>query len=919
MKNIHLLMITLISGFAFHVEAFGASNWCKEPNNDLVRIEGTNCPEGSELLSQAQTACVNRALPGDAQAIIIMGAMYLAASIEQNGETVKCSELAGDAIADNNNGVEREDVTPSAQNVFCRNADGTFNQHAVGDPVQGCTDVTDTNLISCFQDSLRGANPDPMSDCAEQITAAYRPQPDSNSGIVTVSGAASKTGLEWIACDGSIRTTQRENVGTSERTVWSQVPNSANDVLIAKMQSARNRSSRSSGTNVETDFMQAHTLTTCEDNATKRWSEFSKELTGASARGGVDDLWKPSFYYTLKRMYPLDGNNSQILLNGTSDFSAEEISFIKECAETPQASVITVISTAMDTQTSNPQAGKEDREKSLSDLKAKVGKVIHNGIAELFEHRKEIEKCEALPYLVTEDNTDFNREYEASSSSRGKTVKLSFDQKIKCETYGPEAQDFKKCSSFINTYDGALVAKTALNSGQQIHYQGQSMDRQAELGRQGSTGGIDHRGALGSQKEDIKDRAGYATQNAALDSAKLATLLAILQSMPTKGKLISKCEASFSGAVVANAAKRINSAHKEALDLFLKPFGLKSEDSGLRNLLEEQNAGSLVSDTLPAADSANSKMVLTSVDGTGDGSSLCSITATNRSDTLIMNAQMRSVAKQVIAQTTIEAAANFAAAGMLNKQARQIDDLLKRIEGYDPSEDFIAPTADLMAGPCAFDPTQEGCAAEFSGADRSVGFGDTSLSFSAGGSGNSGTQLGADEGYDNATGLGNGDADRSGAATTVGSIIPTVDKKSGFQDPAAAAARVKSGAAPRSGGGGGGGASAVGSTGNGGGGGSTGQARGGQANGGKQLAYAGSSIGRLSGGRGVARKPAAKDGAANPFANMFKKGAPNNETLNFRNPAGIGNKGGNIFDQISSRYQVVQTKNRLLEYEEKKK
>ena len=588
-------------------------------------------------------------------------------------------------------------------------------------------------------------------------------------------------------------------------------------------------------------------------------------------------------------------SSSDNIFAGTEGFTTEEEAFLKECAPSL---------------TTNKGALMANKAAEL--MFAKIDKIAANGMRQLAEHRMFLEKCEALNHLVTDDSA-FDREYPTVGRSN-KTIKVSFDQKIKCETYGAETQDFKACSDFVNAYDASMVAKMAINTGQGIHYQGQSMDRQADMARQGQTGGVDHRGALGMQKDDIKDRANYATQNAALDSAKLATLFGILQTVPTRSSLAQSCQSSFESKK-QEISERLHNRHDTAVKKLLTTMGLP--EGYVPNV-----DGNTFADLQPKKD----QLQIVTTNG-----SLCADVANTRSgsrrngnrgedtSSLIMNQEMRSAAKKVLAAVAIEAAASFAAAGMLNSQAKKIDDLIKRIDGYDPSDDFVPPSTDLMAGPCAFDPSQPGCGGQFGNGTTAVGFGGTTLSFDGGGFGSSGTMINADEGYDNATGDRTATADRSGASMPVGSIIPGVDKKSGMIDSPQGAASVKNSAAGRSGGAGGGGASAVGSTGGGGSGGQGQQAaRGGQAGGGKQISYAGSSIGRLSGGRGVGRKPASKDDGKNPFSNMFKQGGPSNNTLNFRGPAGINaNKGSNIFDQISSRYQVVQTKKLLLEYEQK--
>ncbi|MFX3675779.1 MAG: hypothetical protein ACN6I6_01965 [bacterium] len=692
----------------------------------------------------------------------------------------------------------------------------------------------------------------------------------------------------------------------------------------------QNQTLAEQGNEADGYFFKSDLLVACENLGTEPWGEFRNRVN-------TPDTWKASWRTPIRDMIGVEsdsGQSSPGVIDGVS-FTTEEEQFLKRCTGPNKAKL------------AKADVSNSEKYKTLI---GKVKRVATNGINIMNAHRKLTEKCEALVYLT--DRADYGAEYPMTAGSM-KTQKKSFDGRITCEAYGAETQDYKACKTFVNTYDASMVAKTALNAGQGIHYQGQTMDRQAEMTRQGQTGGIDHRGALGAQKDDIKDRAGYATQTAVLDSAKLAALFAQLQAMPTRAKLKEECSASL-GSNLSEAEKRVHGPHEAVFNKFLAALSLDPSQHFQNNCIAGDTAGGC--ENVQASEDGNTSIIPSNkITAARDAASLCNAvvssargsardeatssrararTASSRSRrrggsertqeasmsgaaSLIMNDAMRSVAKQILAQTAVEAAASFMKAGMLNKQAKTIDELLKKIEGYDPSGDFVPPNTDLLAGPCAFDPSAEGCGAGVPLAARQVGFGSNSLSFGNGGFGSSGTNLDADTGFDNAAGDGTGSSDRSGASGPVGSLITGIDKPSGFEGGVPGAASIKSSAAQRSGGGGGG-ASAVGSTGGSAGGGSGGGAKGGAASGGKKLDYAGSSIGRLSGGRGVGRKPASKDAGANPFANMFKKGGPQNGTLNFRNPAGIGNKAGNIFDQISERYQVVQGKNLLLEYEEKK-
>lgn len=814
---------------------------------------------------------------------------------------------------------ENDDIR-TAEYVWCKNNNDPNKISKIPGPTcpQNTSQVTGDQLAAltgCARDNENIDLSVPGGGCfgvAAQITGTPGQQ---------VATSIAEANLNQIKCD--LSGLETAPLTTDENAVFSldfgSSPYADVDDILASRSRSSSRSRRAdddfddldlSGTR---DFTESRLLVFCEAQGTEEWHKFKKGKMNSEA----EPIWDPSWHYFYrKKLLGLDGTGNnptdpKYISKVESDkrFTSDEIKFINRCKnpKAPEGQTTEQKHEKHKAFTESIQAKAETSgNPKLKAIKEKFKAYAVAGLEAMADHRKNLERCEALMSLTK--HSDYDREY-TSTGSEAKTIKASFDQQLKCETYGPEAQDFKPCVDFINTYDASMVAKTALQAGQGIHYQSERIEDQNSLSQQGAIGGIDHRGALNIQKGEIKDRAGYANQNAALDTAKLAALFGILESMPNRNKLIKTCKTDISGDKVST---RISLSHSKAATKFLATLGFAQSP-----FTYGQVSGDTIGNALEQDLDPNTTRILVSAD---QGEKLCEVTAKNTSaGSLIMNDEFRDTAKRILAQTATEAAASFLAAGMLNKQARQIDDLLKRIEGYDPSENFVPPSDALLAGPCAFDPSTPGCAAGVQPVARNVGFGNNSLSIGGGGFGGNGIALDADTGFDNAATDGNVTSDRTGETGPIGSIIPNRNKSGGIEGGGPSAAGFKSSNRGGVSGGGGSGASAVGSTGRGGSGsGGAGGSKGGQASGGKSLAYSGSSIGRLSGGRGVGRKPASKDGGSNPFANMFKKGGPQNDTLNFRNPAGIGSKSGSIFDRISDRYKVVQSKNLLLEYEEKK-
>lgn len=898
-----LLMILTTNIFIYSRAEAGDMQWCMRQNGSFFNSwsDEKTCDEygnGIVRITNAET-CLSTAYPRENHpgGVNELGASapsqckdLMVANSTQNNETPEETVVNTDNVTNDNDNVGCELMSPGERLADFR---------CTPDPVTVNTEtVTVTNPTPT-------PTPNPTQDPNQQEEVVGNP-------IIAT------TNIRKIDCNYKV-VDQRATPEASIKVEFDFPEVSENPKIMSQATTRRRSNSTSEYDNFDEyedddagqrNFIKGPLLKFCEGQGDKSWSEFSEKLGDSGPR----ELWDPSWnkHYRTYLLGLDDSNSSPVYLDGlaggSNGFSADEKAFINACKKSP-----TVFKDILS------GTGKAAENTALIALKPKLEKAIKNGVIEIANHRKRLEKCEAMVHLTK--LSDYDKEYKGGNRT-SLTTKASFDQQLKCETYGPEAQDFKTCSDFINTYDASMVAKTALQAGQGIHYQSERIEDQNSLSQQGAIGGIDHRGALNVQKGEIKDRAGYATQNAALDSAKLAALFGILQSMPNRKKLIESCTTDVQGEDSAIKV-RMAETHKIYLNKFLSAFGLSLETdkelvgqaftSAGSNSTQSSDPSGGINDILP------SDKTFISV-GPSGANSICELAGKNRgASTLIMNDEFRNTAKRILAQVATEAAASFLAAGMLNKQARQIDELLKRIEGYDPSENFVPPSDALLAGPCAFDPNTPGCSGGVQPVARNVGFGNNSLSIGGGGFGGNGIALDADTGFDDAATGGAGTSDRSGTGTTLGSLVPQNNKSGGLESGGPGAAGVKSSSRGAVGGGGGSGASAVGSTGRGGGGaGGAGGSKGGQANGGKNLAYAGSSIGRLSGGRGVGRKPASKDGGANPFANMFKKGGPQNDTLNFRNPAGIGSKSGSIFDRISDRYKVVQSKNLLLEYEEKK-
>jgi hypothetical protein len=281
---------------------------------------------------------------------------------------------------------------------------------------------------------------------------------------------------------------------------------------------------------------------------------------------------------------------------------------------------------------------------------------------------------------------------------------------------------------------------------------------------------------------------------------------------------------------------------------------------------------------------------------------------------IVMNSEAREQAKQAMVQAGVDMAANVAKGQILDNQADRIAGVADDLENFDPGELPMFQEEDAQVTACQADPTSAECL-ELENT-RGVGYAGTSFNFGGANRATTGGEI-ADSTDSGSGSSATGDStNRSGVKSKMGRGIASVNKGGGLES-IAGAAGVKSIGNPAAGGGGGAGAGGAAPPS---GGGVRGGGQGGARSafkGGKKVRYRGGAGGLAFSGGNKGRR--AKKKSKNPLAGLLgkKKGAKGG-TLNFRNPASIGAKGGSLFQMISNRYSAVSKKNQLLEYENKK-
>jgi len=566
-------------------------------------------------------------------------------------------------------------------------------------------------------------------------------------------------------------------------------------------------------------------------------------------------------------------------------------------------------------------------------IKANLAKVFQDAVNAAHQRYAVLNGCIGL-LMVTDDSDNYSDE-ELKRVTDGKMTKKSMDGKITCQAAGPETQDWGPCKTLVNTYNAAAVGQVVAQEAQKLDYMDKELETQTDLM---ADGGKDPTKALKSQESMVRKQAQIANQRAAFHGAKLAALLAAKEAMPTKDGEYGSCQAStgiqtsvgllraqynhfvgafkdFAGRVVGagnvnfgyEVAAVTSSESSEKVSVKLNNSLKEASDEIGEGLPGSQVAGQIGSDStwakeIEGGDSKFSHPV-----------AVCDSAIYDKTN-VIMNSEAIEQANQALVQAGVDMAANIAKGQILDNQADRIADAADGIKNFDPGEMPMFQEEDAQVTACQADPMSEACL-ELENT-RGVGYAGSSFNF---GGANRATTPGsvADDGDSSGDSASSSDGtDRSGIASKMGRSIAAVNKGGGLESKVGRAGVKKKGNPDGAGGGGGGSGGAAPPSGGG--------VKGGGGAGGARSAYKGKKVRYRGGAGGLSfsggnSKRRAKKKSANPFASLLgKKGKKKGGTLNFRNPASIGKKGGSLFQMISKRYSVVTSKKQLLEYEDKK-
>jgi len=492
---------------------------------------------------------------------------------------------------------------------------------------------------------------------------------------------------------------------------------------------------------------------------------------------------------------------------------------------------------------------------------------------------KKARACAMFAFTAGENFTN-EKKWKEEEYKPNAAVQKSFDGRIKCTNTGPETIDFDDCMNVLNAYNGSQIVQTGNDAIQQFRVQSYQTDQQLKMMNANPIEEDTSTLALKTQKDGIDKMQGMAEERRALQAAKLALMISLAKQMPQNADAIDLCAT--------------NKSSDGMIDSLLgQVLTAPIEGTGGASLAQ-------LSNTTPAGfKSAQEECQLSFNLATAHG--------------ILQNQSAISTAYAIAAEAGVEVAKEQVAVTMLGKQKKLLGSIIDKVEDAEVMDlpDGFASQEELMNF-CDLNPLAVECNGLGTGFTTHIG-GSGAISIN----GSIGTNS-ADSRNDDSNAIDVGDGtsnaiiDPSDIATsTVGG---SVDKASGFVDPAAARAKVSSAQVSGAGAGGGGSASASGLSGGSGGNGATPNS--GSRYKSPKISYSGG--GRslsFSGGSGAKRSSNSKD-AGNPFAKMFAKNKDGSNVINFRDLAsqGIGGKSGNIFERITNKYSEVNKKDRLLKY-----
>ena len=352
-----------------------------------------------------------------------------------------------------------------------------------------------------------------------------------------------------------------------------------------------------------------------------------------------------------------------------------------------------------------------------------------------------IHRCHAL--ITVSDHSDYSNDDLHTLGSRNEyhIRKSLINPELKCRSMGTDTQDYSSCDSLLTLYDTFTFAKKAKETVDMVRYDDHVADKHDELVQKrlkGDTVGVSD--SLNVQKESLKKQKDIATENMVISAAQMASLVAIVESMPTlKSLLKDQCLPRMQDK--EKMFKKLYEWGKQrAIDTPENNWSVERDEP------EEKNTWAWPAEPSP----------LLEVDP------LCADISSMKIS-LILNTDVRDMGWALITQSGIEAVANLAKGAILKKRIKGIDGAIKDIDEFTPESLTEEEMEEIYMRECAVNPELPKCKIR---TPRRVAGINNSYSFGAG-NGNP-TLGGSGETPEANQSAGNPDVDRSNLPQGVG-------------------------------------------------------------------------------------------------------------------------------------------------------
>lgn len=530
----------------------------------------------------------------------------------------------------------------------------------------------------------------------------------------------------------------------------------------------------------------------------------------------------------------------------------------------------------------SPSTDQEDNLSSQDRLK----RAYDNHVRALKKSIKLLGKCHALLTTLSEYSLGGNPTKATQTTSLpGET-----GSQISCLADTFETVDYGPCSNAKNSENLFSVGTKAQDAYHQIKLQGDNSDRQVELFQKANKGEQEATDGLVAYKDSVVQMKGQMQQKAAVQGGRLGALVTFYSQMPTEADVVERCQKKYTGTLSDGLIDDVKRFVEEKSNVLADLAHLNATPSASGQPLKGKRIN--VDDLINSAVS--------------DVNCLYIVQNTH----MIMNTQMKDMIAQRLAEAGIEVGKDLLLAKMLGDRAEDLDDLINKVENYEPQNTDIFLPEELVRL-CQAQPYHPDC--QTGGLPGTPQFaGNTQIDF---GSPGGATTVGQGAALDDDSSDGSAAYSDNSAIGSISDTEPVdgVGHSGGLGDNGigpAALGKPQDGGGGASGGGAGG-TNMAGSS----------YTPPNNSIGGSNNAVSNNRRSGYTGANGYYRSTALKGKEkskdTNPFAKLFNKDKSGQQVENFRGLASdqINSKNSDLFKKISTAYAKVRKQNKLLVYE----